>query len=128
MVNGTVQIKDGPFYIFIRLRVKQKKILIITEIAPTLAGVKLDLVTKNFESASETMAKMPVIPPHPQSATSLSRSMSAKSRITSATSSQKVKTPATVKTYEMPIQPLVGGCMVICTENRIYDKFCTLSL
>ena len=78
--------------------------------APTLAGVKLDLVTKNYESVSETMAKMPVIPPHPQSVASLgmSRTTSGKTRTTSAASSQKAKTPATMKTYEMPIQPLVG--------------------
>ncbi|XP_053405574.1 IQ domain-containing protein H-like isoform X3 [Mercenaria mercenaria] len=78
------------------------------EIAPTLAGVKLDLVTKNYESATETMAKMPVIPPHPQSVNSLglSRTTSGKTRTTSAASSQKAKTPATMKTYEMPIQPL----------------------
>lgn len=76
------------------------------EIAPSLAGVKLDLATNNFESAQETMSKMPVIPPHPHSSLGQSRTTSAKSRGTSATSSQKVKTPATMKTYEMPIQPL----------------------
>ncbi|XP_060582805.1 IQ domain-containing protein H-like [Ruditapes philippinarum] len=78
------------------------------EVAPTLAGVKLDLVTKNYESVSETMARMPVIPPHPQSVGSLgmSRTTSGKTRTTSAASSQKAKTPATMKTYEMPIQPL----------------------
>ena len=78
--------------------------------APTLAGVRLDLVTRNYETASETMSKMPVIPPHPQSLGSAGPSRatsSGKSRQTSASSSQKVKTPATVKTYEMPLQPLV---------------------
>jgi hypothetical protein len=85
-------------------------IYLILEVAPTLAGVKLDLVTKNYESVSETMARMPVIPPHPQSVGSLgmSRTTSGKTRTTSAASSQKAKTPATMKTYEMPIQPLVG--------------------
>ncbi|KAL4227848.1 hypothetical protein ACF0H5_013286 [Mactra antiquata] len=78
------------------------------EVAPTLAGVKLDLNNKAYETASETMSKMPVIPPHPQSAMSLglSRTTSGKSRATSASSSQKAKTPATMKTYEMPLQPL----------------------
>ena len=77
---------------------------------PTLAGVKLDLAIRNYETASETMSKMPVIPPHPQSLGSVGQSRTtsaAKSRMTSASSSQKVKTPATVKTYEMPLQPLV---------------------
>ncbi|XP_052277313.1 IQ domain-containing protein H-like isoform X2 [Dreissena polymorpha] len=78
------------------------------EIAPALAGVRLDLSSKTFETVQETMARMPVIPPHPQSLPSggVSRTMSGKSRGTSASSSQKAKTPATVKTYEMPLQPL----------------------
>ena len=85
------------------------------EMTPTLAGVKLDLTTRLFETASETLARMPVIPPHPKSIDSggQSRMSSAmKSRGTSATSSQKVKTPATVKTYEMPLQPLVRMILV----------------
>ncbi|XP_052805677.1 IQ domain-containing protein H-like isoform X2 [Mya arenaria] len=75
------------------------------EVAPALAGVRLDLVSKPYESQQETMARMPVIPPHPQSIPSYSRTTSGKSRATSA-SSQKAKTPATMKTYEMPLQPM----------------------
>lgn len=90
------------------------------EIAPALAGVRLDLSTKNFETVQETMARMPVIPPHPQSLPSggVSRTMSGKSRGTSASSSQKAKTPATMKTYEMPLQPLVS---IICSLKSCYS-------
>lgn len=64
---------------------------------------------------------MPIIPPHPQSvpSASASRTPSGKSRVTSATSSHKAKTPATIKTYEMPLQPLVSFSWVsfitLCT-------------
>lgn len=78
------------------------------EITPALAGIKLDLTTRHAETASETMSRMPSIPPHPQSQ-GVSRTVSAKSRVTSASSasqSHKVKTPATIKTYEMPLQPM----------------------
>ena len=96
----------------------------VPESAPNLAGVHLDLAMKQNESAQEMLSKIPVIPPHPHSAQSMSasRTMSGKSRLTSATSSRKAKTPATMKTYEMPLQPLV------CFLPFIYNLWVTLML
>ncbi|KAK3607906.1 hypothetical protein CHS0354_036732 [Potamilus streckersoni] len=78
------------------------------EIATNLAGIKLDLMTRPSDSVSEVQGKMPVIPRH-QSRLPISgkqsRATSDKTR-DSSPSGQNVKTPATLKTYEMPLQPM----------------------
>ena len=77
----------------------------LIEAVSLLSGVKLDPATLKHDAS-----KMPTIPPHPKSAASSvteTRTPSAKTRVTSS-SMRHVKTPATLKTYEMPIQPLVG--------------------
>ncbi|XP_052701435.1 IQ domain-containing protein H-like isoform X2 [Crassostrea angulata] len=74
-----------------------------TEAVSLLSGVKLDPATMKHDAS-----KMPAVPPHPKSASSSiteTRTPSAKTRVTSS-SLRQVKTPATLKTYEMPIQPL----------------------
>lgn len=76
----------------------------LTEAVSLLSGVKLDPATMKHDAS-----KMPAVPPHPKSASSSitdTRTPSAKTRVTSS-SLRQVKTPATLKTYEMPIQPLV---------------------
>lgn len=65
-------------------------------------------------------SKMPAVPPHPKSASSSiteTRTPSAKTRVTSS-SLRQVKTPATLKTYEMPIQPLV--CLLRHIQIKIF--------
>jgi hypothetical protein len=79
-------------------------VYISTEAVSLLSGVKLDPATMKHD-----VKKMPSVPPHPKSASSSitdTRTPSAKTRATSS-SMRQVKTPATLKTYEMPIQPLV---------------------
>ncbi|KAL5004265.1 hypothetical protein ScPMuIL_017721 [Solemya velum] len=71
----------------------------VSELSHSLAGIKLDLGRKQSDGS---LSKVPVIPPRPQSTGTETRSQSAKSRNTSAL---QIRTPATLKTYEMPLQP-----------------------
>ncbi|XP_069138728.1 IQ domain-containing protein H-like isoform X4 [Argopecten irradians] len=77
------------------------------EMSHTLAGVKLDIssTTKKAE-IDDNVTKIPIVPPHPLSAHSTeTRTPSAKTRATSASMPQ-IKTPATLKTYDLPLQPM----------------------
>ncbi|KAK3096782.1 hypothetical protein FSP39_003245 [Pinctada imbricata] len=71
-----------------------------SELAASLAGVKLD------PSVRQDASKMPVIPPHPKSAASSTETRTPSAKTRASSSIPHVKTPATVKTYEMPLQPL----------------------
>ncbi|KAJ8304824.1 hypothetical protein KUTeg_018407 [Tegillarca granosa] len=77
-----------------------------SEMNPRLAGIKLDIIAKQASDA-DSVTNVPVVPPHPSSAggSTHTRTPSAKTRATSA-SVPVIKTPATVKTYEIALQPL----------------------
>lgn len=78
-----------------------------TEVAHHLAGVKLDVTSTKKSEIDENMTRIPVVPPHPTSAQSTeTRTPSGKTRATSASMPQ-IKTPATLKTFDLPLQPLV---------------------
>ena len=74
----------------------------------TLANVRLDVSTKG-STQSDNITRMPVVPPKPKSAGSTeTRTPSAKSRGTTTTI-PLVKTPVSMKTFEMGYtQPVVG--------------------
>lgn len=91
----------------------------VTEMNPSLAGVKLDIIGKKASDA-DSVTNVPVVPPHPSSAggTTHTRTPSAKTRATSA-SVPVIKTPATVKTYEIALQPLVSFINLLYLEFYI---------
>ena len=81
-----------------------------SEMASNLSTLHYD----NVQSADkgDQLDNMPTVPPRPV-ATPETRTMSAKS---SNMSEALVKTPATMKTFEMPLQPMVR-------EDFLYDIF-----
>ncbi|KAK7478399.1 hypothetical protein BaRGS_00030324 [Batillaria attramentaria] len=70
----------------------------------TWANLQYDTDGKPREGAENTLENMPAVPPRP-AVTPETRTVSAKSASTLA-SGRQTKTPATVKTFEMPLQPL----------------------
>lgn len=69
------------------------------------AVMKIDANEKS-EDPKVSLSQMPVVPPRP-AASPETRTVSAKTRNSSAGSRNRVvKTPASVKTFEMPLQPL----------------------
>ena len=85
-----------------------------SEAVANLAGVKLDVSNTKQLQLRENVEHIPVVPPHPASASTETRTPSAKTRATSA-SIPAVKTPATLKTFEMPLQPLVCINWINCS-------------
>ncbi|XP_021362303.1 IQ domain-containing protein H-like isoform X2 [Mizuhopecten yessoensis] len=76
------------------------------EMSHHLAGVKLDIKPTKKAEIDDNVTRIPIVPPHPLSAHSTeTRTPSAKTRATSA-SMPLIKTPATLKTFDLPLQPM----------------------
>ena len=78
----------------------------MTEMATTLSSLRYDTNDRSAGADGENnLETMPTVPPRP-TVTPETRTLSAKTQASSSMSGP-VKTPATVKTFEMPLQPLV---------------------
>ena len=75
--------------------------------ATTLSSLHYDTNGRSAGADGEVnLEGMPAVPPRP-TVTPETRTLSAKTQASSSMSGP-VKTPATVKTFEMPLQPLVS--------------------
>lgn len=76
----------------------KNKVTPVSEMATTLSSLHYDQDRKSVEN-------MPAVPPRP-TVTPETRTLSAKSSISAVSAGRQSKTPATLKTFEMPLQPL----------------------
>ncbi|KAL8616663.1 hypothetical protein ACOMHN_031645 [Nucella lapillus] len=77
----------------------------VSEVATTLSSLHYDTNGRSAgEGAEHGLEGMPAVPPRP-AVTPETRTLSAKTRASSSMSGP-IKTPASVKTFEMPLQPL----------------------
>ena len=98
----------------------------MVEMATTLSSLHYDTNGRSAgEGAENTLENMPAVPPRP-AVTPETRTLSAKTRASSSMSGP-VKTPATVKTFEMPLQPLVGTVLFAFAECVSWISFLTFT-